>query len=238
MFRAGDVVQRKSDGVKFVLAIDEWNGRIVPAGWPSSWEDASDFGLLEAASDEDRKAMLYRVATGNHQFRRYARSDYLKGSYEVFREDSPGYFRLGEVFENPAGKILNIYEGQAVMHQLGAGGVAIIESRKGTIRSNHWHRTDAHILYVLRGAMLYFELDHVPSPGDLGTPPKPYLVHEGSAVLTTERRLHATAFERDTTLLSISRLSRTHESHEGDVVRVPWLNPEHMKTLIPWIDWK
>ena len=233
-FRAGDVVKRVVDGTEFVLAVDEQNGRIGIAGWPSSWENANLFVLEKAATDGEREEMLRRIATSKgHSFKGQAQSDYMKGLYVPFRKESPGYYNLGEVFENPAGVIRNIYEGK---HGT-VGGVSLIESNEGAIRSNHWHREDAHVLYVIKGAMLYFEAEYS-EPMQLPTIPTPYLVREGSAIYTGSKKLHATAFERETLLLSISRQGRTHDSHEQDVVRVPWVTPDHMKNLVPWVNWQ
>ena len=237
-FRAGDVVKRVVDGTKFVLAVDEHEGRIGTAGWPSSWEDANHFVLDQAATDEEREKMLHGVATSNsYLFRVLARSDWLKEKSVPFSKDSPHYFELGEVFESPAGSILNVFEGQMLTR---AGGVSIINSRAGSIRSNHWHRQDAHVLYVLWGSMLYFT--NTGSVRELlgATPPipKPMMVSAGQAVITGSDELHATAFIEETMLLSISRFGRTHDSHEQDVVRVPWVTPEYMKELIPWVEWR
>ena len=34
--------------------------------------------------------------------------------------------------------------------------VSLISTKKGSIRANHYHKTDWHYIYVLRGSFLYF----------------------------------------------------------------------------------
>src|SRR6185436_11073494 len=59
-------------------------------------------------------------------------------------------------------------------------GAAIITSKAGTIRSNHWHREDFHYLYVFSGSMEYYERD-------IGIPyssQSPIIVKTGQMVFT------------------------------------------------------
>ena len=93
-------------------------------------------------------------------------------------------------------------------------GVAIITSKAGTIRSNHWHKTDWHFLYVLQGEMKYYERDLSEDFND-----KWILVSQGDMVFTPPCKVHKTVFTKDTVLLSCSRNKRSHELHEQDLVR-------------------
>jgi mannose-6-phosphate isomerase-like protein (cupin superfamily) len=53
---------------------------------------------------------------------------------------------------------------------------------------------------------------------------KPQHVEVGpnQMVFTGPRVEHWTVFPRETVLVSVSSLLRTHEQHEADLVRVPW----------------
>jgi quercetin dioxygenase-like cupin family protein len=94
-------------------------------------------------------------------------------------------------------------------------GAAIITSKAGSIRSNHWHREDFHYLYVLSGSMEYYERD-VGISGELQSP---IIVKTGQMVFTPPNKVHKTVFLEDTVLLSFSKRNRDHESHESDLVR-------------------
>ena len=125
------------------------------------------------------------------------------------REVSSRHSQLPEPFRNGAGVIQNLVDKGPFE------GVAIIESRAGSVRSNHYHRTDWHYLYLVSGQMLYWERD-------VGATelPEPLVVRAGQMVFTPPLREHACKFLADTTMVSISRLGRDHEAHEADLVRL------------------
>ena len=118
-----------------------------------------------------------------------------------------------EVFVNSAGSIRNIAFGEFRC-------VSIIESKAGSHRSKHYHLTDAHVLYVLKGSMLYWEREL-----DGAYPDEPIVVREGESVTTGPLVVHQTMFPVDTVLISCSKKPRDTASHESDVVRVEeeWL---------------
>jgi quercetin dioxygenase-like cupin family protein len=97
---------------------------------------------------------------------------------------------------------------------LGAcGGVSLIRSPRGVVRSNHYHKTDWHFLHVLSGGVLYIEreLPHLDAH---------YYVSAGQTFFTPPNVPHVVLFLLDSVLISMSRLARTHAEHESDVVRV------------------
>ncbi len=63
-FRAGDRVKHAPSGETWILACDEIDGRVLPAGWPETLAQAEHCTLVEAASDEKRLEMLRDVAGG------------------------------------------------------------------------------------------------------------------------------------------------------------------------------
>lgn len=95
-------------------------------------------------------------------------------------------------------------------------GAAIITSKAGSVRSNHWHKEDWHYLYVMSGSMEYYE-----RPVDLSRDDSvlPIIVKAGEMVFTPPHVVHKTVFLQDTILLSFSRRNRDHVSHEEDVIR-------------------
>jgi uncharacterized RmlC-like cupin family protein len=111
---------------------------------------------------------------------------------------------------NGAGEILNLLHG-------GLGGsVSILWSHAGAYRASHWHRQDAHTLYILEGELQYYEravgserieLEETFTAGDM--------FH------TPSNREHLMIFSAPTIMISMSDRSRTPEEHEADVVRVP-----------------
>jgi oxalate decarboxylase/phosphoglucose isomerase-like protein (cupin superfamily) len=113
---------------------------------------------------------------------------------------------LEEAFIDDRGKIQNI-----LFETIKS--VAIITSKEGTERSNHWHRKNGHYLYVLSGSMLYMERDLD------GNNMKAFMVWSEEMVYTGPNKVHKTLFDEDTVLLSLSHGIKKHKEHEKDVVR-------------------
>jgi len=96
----------------------------------------------------------------------------------------------------------------------------LITSKKGSVRANHYHRTDWHYCYVLEGAIDYY---HRPT-GDTRKPAK-VLIKEGKMFFTPPMVDHAMVFRKDTIFLTLSRNSRAQDVYEADVVRIDPINP-------------
>jgi quercetin dioxygenase-like cupin family protein len=96
-----------------------------------------------------------------------------------------------------------------------------ITSKKGSIRANHWHRTDWHDAYVVSGRVAYFERER-----DTATIPEPTFYGPGEMFNTPPGVEHAMLFTEDSVILTVSGNPRDHESHEADVVRVSFVTPD------------
>jgi dTDP-4-dehydrorhamnose 3,5-epimerase-like enzyme len=101
--------------------------------------------------------------------------------------------------------------------------VSLISSQKGTVRSNHFHLTDWHYMYVLSGAFDYYY-----RPTNSGEKPKVVRVGAGEMVFTPPMEDHATVFLEDTQLLVMSRNPRDQETYESDVRRIVLVDPEQI----------
>lgn len=98
--------------------------------------------------------------------------------------------------------------------------LSLISSKKGTVRSNHYHVTDWHYMYVLFGSFDYYY-----RPTGSGEKPMVTRVKAGEMVFTPPMEDHATVFLEDTQLLAMSRNPRDQESYESDVRRVMLIDP-------------
>ncbi|MBI5247357.1 MAG: hypothetical protein HY923_09255 [Elusimicrobia bacterium] len=103
--------------------------------------------------------------------------------------------------------------------------ISLITSKKGSVRSNHYHLSDWHYMYILSGSFDYY---YRPS----GTDAKPSVIRlkAGEMVFTPPMEDHATVFLEDTQLLAISRNPRDQESYESDVKRVVLIDPSSIKS--------
>jgi len=113
---------------------------------------------------------------------------------------------LDAPFVNDAGTIQNLLNCHI-------GAVAVIHSKKDTVRSNHWHRGSWHYLYILSGEVRYYERNLDGS----GLITKNYM--PGDMFFTPPNKVHKTEFMSDCVMISLGKESKDHETHEKDIVR-------------------
>jgi len=111
-------------------------------------------------------------------------------------------------FEDDRGFIQTLVDG-------GIQAVQVITSKANTVRANHYHKTDSHFMYVVKGVMKYF---HRPA-GDKSAP-RWLLVKAGQMVFTPPMVEHAVEFIEDSEFLNITSKPRNQGSYEDDIVRV------------------
>lgn len=92
----------------------------------------------------------------------------------------------------------------------------MIQSNKGAIRANHFHKSDWHYCYLISGKMNYFHRES----GSAGTPEK-LIVGSGQLIFTPPLVDHAMEFTEDSLFLTLSRNARDAASYEDDLVRIP-----------------
>lgn len=101
-----------------------------------------------------------------------------------------------------------------------AKNISLITSKKGTLRSNHYHKTDWHYMFVLSGSFDYYF-----RPTGSNEEPKKITVRAGEMVFTPPLEDHATIFTEDCELLAISRNPRDQATYESDTVRIALVDP-------------
>ena len=104
----------------------------------------------------------------------------------------------------------------------------MIESKAGSLRANHYHKTDWHYCYIISGKIEYL---HRPTGSNQN--PETILVNEGEMVFTPPMIDHAMKFPVDTVFLTLSRNPRDQASYEADVVRVDMVSTDGLKSWTP-----
>ena len=104
----------------------------------------------------------------------------------------------------------------------------LIESNKGTLRANHYHKTDWHYCYVISGCIEYY---HRPTGSD--AEPECVVARAGEMVFTAPLVDHGMVFPEDTVFLTLSRNPRDQETYEADVVRIDMLDPAGLTVWKP-----
>jgi quercetin dioxygenase-like cupin family protein len=106
--------------------------------------------------------------------------------------------------------------------------VARITSKAGTVRANHFHKTDWHYAYVESGEILYFE-----RPIGDSQVPAPHIYSPGEMFFTRPNVEHAMLFSKDTVFFTFAKNERSHDTHEADLVRVPFITPDLIQKYMP-----
>jgi len=91
----------------------------------------------------------------------------------------------------------------------------LISSKKGTVRANHYHHTDWHYCYVLKGSIDYYY-----RAVNSNEKPKMVTVTAGKIFFTPPMLEHAMVFTEDTDFLCLGKNPRDQESYEKDITRV------------------
>ena len=121
--------------------------------------------------------------------------------------------------QDERGEILSIVDDKV-------SNVSIIRCNPHTIRSNHYHLTDWHLMYVLKGKINYFfrKID----AEDVN-----YLeVNQGDNIFTTPMEIHATYFPVETTLIVSSLNPRDQKTYESDTIRVDFVNCNNIQEML------
>lgn len=115
------------------------------------------------------------------------------------------------------GAITNLFEGRM-------GHIALITSKKGSVRGNHYHREDHQYIYLVSGA---FESHSC----DVRHPEKRQVlqVRPGDIVDTPPMIAHAQRFTEDSVFLALSTREREQGKYEQDTLAYQviegYLNP-------------
>ncbi len=104
--------------------------------------------------------------------------------------------------------------------------VSIITCNPGALRSNHFHHSDFHFMYVLEGEIDYFFKDV--DSGEV----QYFKVRAGDNIFTPDNEIHATYFPVKTRLIVSSKFPRDQETYEKDTVRVKFVTAENIHDML------
>ena len=96
-----------------------------------------------------------------------------------------------------------------------------ITSTKGTVRATHYHKTDWHYCYVVKGRIEYHHRPH----GSEATPDV-VVIEAGQLFFTPPLVDHTMVFLENTVFLTLGRNSRRQEVYEADVERIEMVSAE------------
>ncbi len=99
--------------------------------------------------------------------------------------------------------------------------VQVITSKAGSVRANHYHKTDWHYNYLVSGRMRY-----VYRPAGSTAAPASLVVEAGQMVYTPSLVEHAVEYLEDSVFINMTGGPRNQAAYESDLVRVELIKPK------------
>ena len=99
---------------------------------------------------------------------------------------------------------------------------SLIVSQPNSWRANHYHKTDWHFIYVLRGQFEYF-FRKTNSKEEI----KKKIVKKGELLFTGPLIDHAMIYTEETEIIVLSKNPRDQKTYEEDTVRIDFMNDEN-----------
>ena len=96
-----------------------------------------------------------------------------------------------------------------------------IESVKGAVRANHYHKTDYHYCWLDKGEMVYYQ-----RPVGSKEKPQRRVIRAGEMFYTPPMYEHAMHFTQDSVFFVFGRNNREMENYEEDTIRIAPLASE------------
>ncbi len=102
---------------------------------------------------------------------------------------------------------------------------AVITSKKGAVRGNHYHKTDYHYCWLQSGGMIYLH-----RPVGSTAKPKRWTIKPGQMFYTPPLYEHAMHFTKASVLFVFAKNNRETAHYEADTVRIPPFgsSPHHL----------
>ena len=94
--------------------------------------------------------------------------------------------------------------------------ILIIESKKNSVRGNHYHKKDTHFVYCLSGKFKYSEKNIKNSNSKITS----VILEPGDLVLTKPMFWHRMEFMEKTVFLAFTTETRKQDQYEIDTVRL------------------
>lgn len=94
--------------------------------------------------------------------------------------------------------------------------VLAISSKKGSVRANHYHKKDTHLIYLIKGKFKYITR----SMKDKKLKPKTVIIKAGQIVVTPPTLAHKVVFTEDSFMIVVTTESRKQSKYESDTVRL------------------
>lgn len=117
--------------------------------------------------------------------------------------------RVKPINQDGRGSIIKVLEGKITS-------VLVIPSKKGAVRANHYHKKDAHYVYMLSGRMRYTVKDLTKKRARKQS----VILKASDLVYTPPMVAHAMEFLEDSVFLALTTERRDQKHYENDTTRI------------------
>ncbi len=124
-----------------------------------------------------------------------------------------GTRKVVPVASDKRGRIVNVLEEKRFAS---IANILVIDSKKGTVRANHYHKRDSHYMYVISGKIRYTARNMRSNRSKKQS----VIVNSGEIIYTPPMVAHAVEFLEDSVFLALTARSRKQKAYENDVVRL------------------
>jgi len=94
--------------------------------------------------------------------------------------------------------------------------VAVINSKKGALRGDHYHKDTTQSIYIVKGSLRYYYKKY----GDPDSKIKSVVIKEREMITTSPYEVHALEILEDNQFIVFSEGKRGGEDYESDTFRV------------------
>lgn len=94
--------------------------------------------------------------------------------------------------------------------------VSVISTEENMVRGNHYHKKEAHYMYIAKGTCEYYGLSATKS----NQKPKRVVLREGDMVFSPIREIHAVKSLEPCIFIYLSTIHRTTPGDLGDIFKV------------------
>ena len=127
-----------------------------------------------------------------------------------------------EVHEDQRGKIADMFYNENINH------IAIISSKKGARRGDHYHKQTMQHTLVTKGSLIYLF-----QPSDKSKQVNFEVLKEGDIITSNPNEVHTYLFPEDSEFLALTSGLRGGKDYEKDTFRVEPLEiPEEVKNIL------
>ena len=178
---------RESSYLEYVYVWAESTGKWQVATWEDTKLDTPD---------EEGFEFLYNLDQNiKEMIQKWSKQDLIKDLEHVRKGEKEFIDKRGKISNHELPEPINL--------------IGLIDSKKGTVRANHYHPIQEQKCLVTKGQFISVYQDLLKK----NAPKITHVVNEGQLIVTKPNAAHAMVFPKDTVFLNLVRGEREHDNY-------------------------